>query len=304
MTNAIQTHGLTKRFRRVNALSGLDLSVTEGAMHALVGPNGAGKTTLIKILMNILRASGGQATVLGIDSTKISGKAFASIGYVSENQQLPEWMSVGYFLTYVSAFYPTWDSGLQDHLAKQFDLPLDRKLKHLSRGMRMKVALASALAFRPKLIVLDEPFSGLDPLVRDELAKALLERANDATIFLSSHDLAEIEGFATHVTFLDAGKVRLSEEMASLIARFREVEIAMDPQASVPLNLPSTWLIAEMSNSTLRFVDSSFNEETTREEIAKRFGTQPPVKCSSMTLRAIFLALAKSGKVPASQEGG
>jgi ABC-2 type transport system ATP-binding protein len=301
MISATQTEGLTKHFRKVNALAGLELSVTEGSVHALVGPNGAGKTTLIKILMNIFRASSGRATVLGIDSTKISGEAFATIGYVSENQQLPGWMRVGGFLSYLRPFYPTWDHELEARLVKQFDLPLDRKLKHLSRGMRMKAALASALAFRPKLIVLDEPFSGLDPLVRDELGKALLKRTAESTIFLSSHDLAEIEGFATQVTYLDAGRVRLSEEMASLSARFREVEISMDVSVNVPADLPSAWLNAEASGNKLRFVDSAFNEESTQTEISRRFQPQS-VKCSPMTLRAIFLTLAKNGRKPASEE--
>jgi ABC-2 type transport system ATP-binding protein len=141
MSSAIRTEGLTKRFRKVSALAGLGLSVIEGSVHALVGPKGAGKTTLIKILMNIFRASSGRATVLGIDSTKISGKAFATIGYVSENQQLPGWMRVGGFLSYLRPFYPTWDHGLEERLLKQFDLPLDRKLKHLSRGCLSLISL-------------------------------------------------------------------------------------------------------------------------------------------------------------------
>ena len=108
-------------------------------------------------------------------------------------------MTVSYFLDYLRPFYPTVGPCLEQHLLRQFDLPLDRKLKHLSRGMKMKAALASVLAYRPALIVLDEPFSGLDPLVRDELIEGLLERATETTILLSSHDLAEIESFATHV---------------------------------------------------------------------------------------------------------
>lgn len=130
----IQTQALTKRFGRVHALDGLDFSVPQGAIQALVGPNGAGKTTLIKILMNIFRASTGTASVLGIDSRRISGRAFSSIGYVSENQHLPPWMRVGAFLEYLRPFYPTWDTQLEAQLVQKFDLPLDRKLKHLSRG--------------------------------------------------------------------------------------------------------------------------------------------------------------------------
>jgi ABC-type multidrug transport system ATPase subunit len=136
MTFVIQTEALSKHYRRVKALDDLTLSVSQGGVHALVGPNGAGKTTLIKILMNIFHATSGSASVLGQNSTKISGKAFASIGYVSENQKLPGWMRVGAFLKYLRPFYPTWDTQLEEQLARQFDLPLDRKLKHLSRGMQ------------------------------------------------------------------------------------------------------------------------------------------------------------------------
>jgi ABC-2 type transport system ATP-binding protein len=293
--NAIETNTLTKRFGRTHALDGLSFSVPHGAVHALVGPNGAGKTTLIKILMNIFRAFGGSASVLGLDSRKISGKAFTSIGYVSENQQMPDWMSADAFLKYLRPFYPTWDTQLEAQLVQMFDLPVNRKLKQLSRGMRMKAALASALAFRPKLIVLDEPFSGLDPMVRDELGKALLERTADATIFLSSHDLAEIEGFATHVAFLDFGRLRLSEDMASLSARFREAEITLNTPAAVPAELPSAWLQVTASDSVVRFVDSRFHPEDTPAEIAWRFDSVCNITFAPMTLRTIFLALAKTG---------
>lgn len=290
---SIETAALTKRFGRVCALDGLDFSVSEGAVHALVGPNGAGKTTLIKILMNIFRASNGTASVLGTDSRRVSGKAFAAIGYVSENQQLPSWMRVGAFLSYLRPFYPTWDTQLESQLVQQFDLPLDRKLKHLSRGMRMKAALASALAFRPKLIVLDEPFSGLDPMVRDELGKALLDRVADSTIFLSSHDLAEIEGFASHVAFLDSGRLRLSEEMPLLMVRFRQVEATFDAPIAVPANLPASWTQVSSTDQTLRFVETRFSQESTAAAVAQLFRPPRDITFTAMSLRAIFLVLAK-----------
>jgi ABC-type multidrug transport system ATPase subunit len=188
MTSAIETEALTKNFWRVEALRNISVEVPAQAIYSLVGPNGAGKTTLIKILMNIIRPSAGRAAVMGMPSTSIAGREFTAIGYVSENQELPSWMRVDRFLNYVAGFYPTWDRSRANELIKQFDLPLARKLKHLSRGMRMKAALASALAFHPKLIMLDEPFSGLDPLVRDQLIESLLEHASEATIFVSSHD--------------------------------------------------------------------------------------------------------------------
>src|SRR6202035_546607 len=126
MTAVIRTHDLVKRYRKLTALDGVALEVQEGAVYALVGQNGAGKTTAIKILMNLISATKGTAQVLGTDSRKIGGKSYTQIGYVSENQEIPEWMKVGALLDYLRAFYPTWDLALEQSLVKQFDLPLDR----------------------------------------------------------------------------------------------------------------------------------------------------------------------------------
>src|SRR5713226_7858719 len=166
---------------------------------------------------------------------------------------MPEWMKVGSLLEYLSKFYPTWDRELEAALVKQFELPRERKIKALSRGMKMKLAFASALAFHPKLIVLDEPFGGLDPLVRDQLIEGLLERAAESTVFLSSHDLAEIETFASHVGYLEEGKLLFSEEMAALAARFREVEITFDAERLLPSPLPASWFQVKAAASIVRF---------------------------------------------------
>lgn len=294
MTTAIETTDLRKSFRGVDALKGLNLSVPEGSIYTLVGPNGAGKTTAIKIFMNILGPSNGTANVLGLDSRKVKGKALCNIGYVSENQKLPLWMRVRDFLAYHRPFYPTWDKELERQLIIQFDLPANRKLKHLSRGMRMKAALASALAFRPKLVVMDEPFSGLDPLVRDQLCQAIVQRPEGSTVFLSSHDLAEIESFGTHLGFLDGGVLRLSEEITSLSTRFQEVDIYFEDQPPSVSNLPTTWIQISAFPSGLRFIDSDFSEERTRRKIADRFLNIKETNFRAMSLREIFVALART----------
>lgn len=296
MNSAIRTESLRKRFRRVTALDGLDLSVPQGAIYALVGPNGAGKTTAIKILMNIIRATSGRAEMLGADSKSLTGKALNEIGYVSENQELPGWMRVDAFLEYLRPFYPTWDRGLEKELVKQFDLPLDRKLRQLSRGMRMKAALAGSLAYRPKLIVLDEPFGGLDPLVRDELIESMLDRAAEATVFISSHDLAEIENFASHVGYLDEGRLRFSEEMTVLSERFREVELTLATPAALPQKLPATWMQAKTSATAVQFIESRFDQQRTSAEIRQVFGEPRNIAFTPMSLRSIFLAVARSGR--------
>ena len=299
MNHAIRTEQLSKRFHRIEAVRNLDLAVPDGGIYALVGPNGAGKTTVIKVLMNILRASSGRAEVLGVQSSQVRGEFFTSVGYVSENQQLPEWMGVGSFLSYLRPFYPTWDRKLEEELVAHLNLPLDQKLRHVSRGTRMKATLAGALAFHPKLIVLDEPFTGLDPLVRDELIQALLDRAEEATIFISSHDLAEIETFASHVGYLDQGQLRFSEELTHLAERFREVELTFDTPLRLPSQIPPTWMHLSNSAAVVRFIESRFDSQRTVEEIRSTFGEVRNVEMTPMSLRSIFLAFAKAGREPA-----
>jgi ABC-2 type transport system ATP-binding protein len=296
MTAVIRTEALTKNYRRVAALDHINLEIQEGAVYALVGQNGAGKTTAIKILMNLISASEGTAEVLGTDSRNIRGKSYAQIGYVSENQEIPEWMKVGALLEYLRDFYPTWDLALEQSLVKQFDLPLGRRIKALSRGMKMKLALAGALAFHPRLIILDEPFGGLDPLVRDQLIEGLLERAAESTVVLSSHDLAEIESFASHVGYLDSGKLLFSEDMASLSTRFREVEVTRDADGPLPSTMPGTWLQPKSSGAIVRFVDSRFDEQKTSAEIESVLGAVKDVQYRALSLRAIFLTMARKSE--------
>jgi ABC-2 type transport system ATP-binding protein len=298
----IHTEGLSKRFGRTVALNGVDLAVPQGAIYALVGANGAGKTTLIKLLMKILRPSAGRAQVLGIDVHRLAGQAFQRIGYVSENQELPEGMTVGGMLDYFRAFYPTWDRTLEQQLVRQYDLPLQRKLKHLSRGMRMKAAFASSLAYRPPLIVLDEPFTGLDPLVRDELIEGLIERAPETTIFLSSHDLAEIETFSSHVGYLEQGRLLFSEEMTVLAGRFREVTVTLAAPAPLPASLPPIWLQPQTADCVVRFVHSGYNEQSSPREVAERFPSARDICFDPISLRAIFLAIAKAKRASMNQQ--
>jgi ABC-2 type transport system ATP-binding protein len=296
MKLAIRTEKLSCRFGKTVAVDAVDLAVPEGAIYALVGANGAGKTTIIKLLMNIFEPNSGRAEVLGDDARRLTGKAFTRIGYVSENQEMPEWMTIGAMLAYYRSFYPQWDLALEKQLVRQFDLPLNRKLKHLSRGMRMKASFASSLAYRPSLIVLDEPFSGLDPLVRDELIEGLLERAPETTIFLSSHDLAEIESFSSHVGFLERGRLLFSEEMPVLSERFRDVTVTLARPTLLPENRPASWLQPEVADCVIHFVHSDYKEQATERELAEFFPSARDFSLAPMPLRSIFLAIAKSGR--------
>ena len=294
--NPIQCNDLSKSFGGVRAVDHLNLEIPPGAIYGLVGPNGAGKTTAIKMMMNIIPPDESRAETLGCNSRRLGPGEFARIGYVSENQQMPDWMTVGDLLSYLKPFYPTWDNARAGELLRQFELPLKRKLKHLSRGMWMKASLASSLAYRPGLLVLDEPFSGLDPVVREDLIQGILDSAEETTVLCSSHDLAEIETLTTHIGYMDNGILRFSEEMTSLTTRFREVEVTVEAATHMPSDdrWPARWIRRENSASLVRFVDTRFDSKDTVTEIQDLFDGVSNVSTFPMPLKSIFIAMARS----------
>ncbi len=293
----IELHDLHKRFGKTEAVAGLSLSVPQGQVTAFLGPNGAGKSTTIKCLLNLHRPDHGSATVLGTDSRRLGPAHFTQIGYVSENMELPLWMSVRQFLDYCRPLYPNWDRAFEDRLMTQFDLPPAAKLKDLSRGMRMKAALLSSLAYHPQLVVLDEPFSGLDPLVRDEFIRGLLELTGEEgwTVFVSSHDIEEVQRLADRVTIINRGKLALDETSDSLQARFRAVEVLLPDGAHAPVNLPADWLHSEQAGRVLRFIASQFtSDDTLAAAIQQALPESRQHEVRPMSLREIFIALARA----------
>lgn len=295
--NIIETHDLTRRFGHNDAVHGLNLSVPTGSVTALIGPNGAGKTTTIKLLMDLIRPTRGSARVLGVDSRTLREREKAQIGYVSENQELPLWMTVRQLLDYCRPFYPTWDRDLEKTLLAQFALPEGRRLKHLSRGMLMKAALLSSLAYRPQLLILDEPFSGLDPLVRDEFIRGLLEVSSqrDWTVFVSSHDIEEVERLADRIVMIETGRLKLNETTEALQARFRQVEVTLEATAADISQSPASWLELERAGNLVRFVVADYDRATTEQACREHFPSASVV-ARPMTLRQIFLVLARQGR--------
>jgi ABC-2 type transport system ATP-binding protein len=292
----IHIENLWKKFGRFEALRGLSFDVPEGSAFAMIGANGAGKTTTIKVLMNILAPTRGSATLLGVDSRKLSARKLAQIGYVSENQDMPSRLTVEEYTTYLRPFYPTWDRDLEASISRQLRLPLDRKIGDLSHGMRIKMALMCALPYRPKLLILDEPFSGLDPLVRDEFMEGLLDQAGEMTILISSHELGEIDGVATHVAFLDEGKVLFQESMSELTRRFREVHVTLDVEATQPSAVPGDWMDMHTMGNVLTFVDTRFDEIGLSERLRSRIEGVREIDSQPMALRAIFTTLARAAR--------
>lgn len=294
--NIIETRNLTHRYWRTAAVRDLNLAVPTGSVYALLGPNGAGKSTTIKMLVNLLAPSSGEACVLGVDSRRLGERELAQIGYVSENQQLPLWMTVGQLLDFCRPFYPTWDRDLERTLGVQFELPPDRKLRHLSRGMLMKAALLSVLPYRPKLLILDEPFSGLDPLMRDEFVRGVLEVSvsGDWTVLVSSHDIEDVERLCDHVGMIDQGRLTLSEPTEALQNRHRRVELTDAPATAVPPRGALEW---GRSGNLTTFIATDYTGEASEHGWAAAY-PGASIKAYPMTLREIFVTQARAGRNP------
>lgn len=289
----IHVRNLWKKFGRHEALRGLSLTVPEGSAYALIGANGAGKTTTIRTLVNIEEPSSGSVTIMGVDSRRISPRELRQIGYVSESQELPARLTVAEYLDYLRPFYPTWDRDLEAAMRAQLRLPPDRRMGDLSHGMRMKMLLACALPFRPKLLILDEPFSGLDPLVREEFMESLLGQAGETTILISTHELGEIEAMATHVAFLDEGRLLFEQSMSELTERFREVRVTLEREAQ-PQVTPADWLDVRTAGAAMTFVESQFSDLEFHERVGTVLAGIRRIEAEPMSLRSIFTALARS----------
>jgi ABC-2 type transport system ATP-binding protein len=291
----IETDGLSKTFRRHDAVRHVRLNVPKGAVYALVGENGAGKTTTLRMLVNILTPDDGSAHVLGVDSRRLARREFLRLGYVSENQTLPDRLTVAQYCRYLRSLYPNWDQRLESELLARFALPPDRPLGKLSHGMRMKAMLAGALSFRPELLILDEPLSGLDPLVRDEVMEGLLHQAEQTTILISSHELSEIEGAATHMAFMDRGRVLFQESVDEVRFRFREITATVGDGINVAGDLPASWLAAERSSKTFRCVETAFvSDAEVLQKLILHVGAAGNVDVRPMSLREIAKALMRA----------
>ena len=228
---------LSRSFGAKRALADVSLVVNPGCVFGLVGENGAGKSTLIKHLLGLWRAQTGSVKLFGLDPVADPVAVLGRIGYLSEEPDLPEWMKVWELLRYTQAFYPRWDADYAERLRDQFALDPNARVKTLSKGQRARLGLIAAEAHRPELLILDEPSSGLDPIVRRDILEAIIRTVTDQgrTVFFSSHLLDEVERVSDHLAMLHRGTLRFCAPMDDIRMRHRRVVLHFErPQAAPP----------------------------------------------------------------------
>lgn len=235
--NVVEITGLSRSFGSKRALDQVSLQVRRGRVFGLIGANGAGKTTLIKHLLGRLKAESGLVRVFGFDPVADPVAVLSRIGFLSENRDIPAWMRVDELLRYMAAFYPKWDTAYTGELTRQFNLDPRAKIKTLSRGETAKAGLLVALAYRPELLLLDEPRSGLDPSVRRDILEAIIRTVADEgrTVFFSSHLLEEVERVADDIAIMFNGRVVLEGALDDVKESHHRLILRFDlPQTAVP----------------------------------------------------------------------
>ncbi len=303
---AVEVEGLTHRYGRTEALRDVSLTVPRGSVYALLGPNGAGKSTLLQAAVGLLAPTAGSIRVLGTPVEQLTPAHRTRIGYVAESQRLPDDLTLAQYERWLAPLYPAWDHALADTLRARFDLDPSRRIRALSRGQRMQAALLCALAPRPELLFMDEPFAGLDAAVKDDLVRGVLELAGSDgwTVVIASHDLVELEPLVDHVGFLRDGRLQFSESMDTVRARYRWVEIGTGTrEARLPSPLPPHWVRSEVAGTRVRVLLRQDDEATTQAEVRAQYPDATRITFEEVSLADVFIGLAREGRGQTSSQG-
>lgn len=291
---AIRINHVSKSYRRTAALADVSLEVPRGVVFALLGENGAGKTTTIRILLGLTETDSGRAEVLGLDCATRGEEIRRSVGYVSERPTLYEWMTVDEVGWFTAGFYGNGFLPKFRELAETFDLPRQRKIKQLSKGMRAKVALALATAHEPELLILDEPTSGLDTMVRREFLEGMVDvAASGRTVFLSSHQIAEVERVADIVAILREGRLVLLDRLEDLKTQIRELTITLRDGVARPPGMSVPVLSERFRDRQWRMIARGASEEQVVE--LRNHAAVSAIDSRTPSLEEIFVAYMQSG---------
>ena len=287
----IEVSGLMKSFGggAKPVLRGVDLTVQRGSVTGLLGKNGSGKSTLLKCLLGLLRASSGQARVLGEEPWHLSASAKAQLGYVPQEVSLYSWMRVRQIIEYTAAFYPKWNHELTADLARRWQLPLEDRVGPMSQGQQQKLALILALGHEPELLILDEPVASLDPSARREFLKTLLDVARDEnrSVLFSTHITSDLERVADRVAVLQDGRIVYHNELDELKDSIKRLRI------TAAHDLPASFGVANSLRSEISgkhaLVAVSHIEPTSVQELESQW--QASVAVEDLSLEEIFLEM-------------
>ena len=293
---AIDLRGVAKRFRFF-ALDNVHLQVPEGEIMGLIGPNGAGKSTTIRILMGLVQQDAGEVRVLGHSMPAEQVAAKWDIGFVSEDMRLYESMTLGWHMRFIQSIYAGWDSAYAQVLLKRFDLRAEQKIKGMSHGQRVKATLLLALARKPKLLVLDEPTTGLDPVARHEILRELTgAMAEDGrSILFSSHNTQDIEQISDRITFIDRGRIIDSMDKEVYLDRWRRLRLEAPQGVRLPA-LPGIIDVRQDGRLAVATANAFVPELANAYESA---GVRVQ-RIESMTLEEIFVANVEHSREEAS----
>jgi ABC-2 type transport system ATP-binding protein len=287
---AVQFEGVSKKYKHFS-LNNIDLQLPTGSIMGFIGANGAGKSTTIRILMGLVHQDRGEVNVLGHHMPAEQTAAKFDIGFVSEDLRLYGSPTLEWHMGFIRSIYPSWDQPYAEDLLRRFDLKAEQKIKGLSHGQRVKAALLLSLARRPKLLVLDEPTTGLDPVARKEVLTELMAVLADSerTILFSSHNTLDVEQISDQITFIDRGHIIDSDDKEIFLDRWRRLRLLLPPDASLP-QLPG---IVEVGGSGRLPVLTTNSYEPAMVSACQDVGATVQA-VDTMTLEEIFVANVQS----------
>ena len=285
---AIEIHGLEKQFSRFK-LGPLDLTVPQGAVYGLIGPNGAGKTTTLDLILGLGKEDAGSINVLGLNHRRDEVAMKQQVGYASPEVLFNAWGKVNKLIRFVRGFYPSWDDAYCQKLLRSLQIGADERIAALSFGSRVKLGLVLALAWHPKILILDEPTAGLDAVSKQQIFSELLAAVQDEerTVLISSHSLSDLERFADHVGMIKEGKLLLEGPMNDVVERFQLVDFIADDEREF-VSTPGIFVRKHERNRWQALVDTRRNS---LEAIGARGARQ--ISTSPVTLEEVFVTLAR-----------
>jgi ABC-2 type transport system ATP-binding protein len=283
---AVHFAGVGKTYRHFT-LDDIDLELPTGSIMGFIGANGAGKSTTLRILMGLVHQDRGDVQVLGLPMPAQQAAAKRDVGFVSEDMRLYKSATLAWHMGFIRSIYPGWDPAYAASLLKRFDLKAEQKIKGLSHGQRIKAALLLVLARRPRLLVLDEPTTGLDPVARSEVLAALMEVLSDdrRTVLFSSQNTLDVEQISDQITFIDRGKIVDSDDKESFLDRWRRVRLDVPAGVTLPA-LPG--VIGASGSGRLAVITTNHYDDSMAAAYRNAGVTVNAV--DPMTLEEIFVA--------------